>query len=132
MPLPSRELLAMLRPPAAVYRRGIAAEARSGEPGLAGLATRRRRGVTRGVSGTNPDVFAAIGRVGPAVVLALWAGTHQDPGAYTAELCDRFGCEAVIVQRGEHIPALPTIAALGKNASWGSEIESRNVLFLPR
>jgi hypothetical protein len=27
---------------------------------------------------------------------------------------------------------LPAISALGKNTSWGSEIESRNVLFLPQ
>ena len=43
-----------------------------------------------------------------------------------------FGYEAFIVQRGEKIAALPAISALGKNTSWGSEIESRNVLFLPR
>ena len=28
--------------------------------------------------------------------------------------------------------ALPAIAAVGKNTSWGTDIESRNVLFLPR
>jgi len=27
---------------------------------------------------------------------------------------------------------LPAIAALGKNTSWGTDIETRNVLFLPR
>ena len=36
------------------------------------------------------------------------------------------------VQRGEKIAALPAITALGKNTSWGTDIESRNVLFLPR
>jgi hypothetical protein len=36
------------------------------------------------------------------------------------------------VQRGETIAALPAIAALGKNTSWGTDIESRNVLFVPR
>jgi len=34
--------------------------------------------------------------------------------------------------RGEKIAALPAICALGKNTSWGTDIESRNVLFLPR
>jgi hypothetical protein len=34
--------------------------------------------------------------------------------------------------RGDRIPALPAIAALGKNTSWGTEIETRNVLFMPR
>ncbi len=33
---------------------------------------------------------------------------------------------------GRELPGLPTIAALGKNTSWGTEIETRNVLFLPR
>jgi len=27
---------------------------------------------------------------------------------------------------------LPAIGGLGKNTSWGTDIESRNVLFLPR
>ena len=43
-----------------------------------------------------------------------------------------FGYEAFIVQHGEKIAALPAISALGKNTSCGSEIESRNVLFLPQ
>ena len=43
-----------------------------------------------------------------------------------------FGYDAFIVQRGEKIAALPAICALGKNTSWGTDIESRNVLFLPR
>jgi hypothetical protein len=38
----------------------------------------------------------------------------------------------VLVQRSEKIAALSAIAALGKNTSWGTHIESRNVLFLPR
>jgi hypothetical protein len=49
-----------------------------------------------------------------------------------ATICECFGYDAFIVQRGETIAALPAIAALGKNTRWGTEIESRNVLFLPR
>ena len=37
-----------------------------------------------------------------------------------------------IVHRGEKIPALPAIAALGKNTTWGSDIATRNVLFTPK
>jgi len=33
---------------------------------------------------------------------------------------------------GERIAALPVIAALGKNTSWGADIESQKALFLPR
>ena len=50
----------------------------------------------------------------------------------TAAICESFGYDAVIVQHGDKIAALPAIAALGKNTSWGTPIESRNVLFLPR
>ncbi len=73
-----------------------------------------------------------IARDRPVILLELLAGTHADPGSYSAAICESFGYDAVIVQHGENIPALPTIAALGKNTSWGTEIESRNVLFLPR
>jgi FkbM family methyltransferase len=73
-----------------------------------------------------------IARDRPALLLELLSGTHQDPGAYAAAICDAFGYDAFIVQRGEKLPALPTIAALGKNTSWGTEIESRNVLFIAR
>jgi FkbM family methyltransferase len=242
--LPVRELLTLLTPPSAFYRRRVAAEARSGEPELAVLDTLVRRGGTAVDVGANQGFFAyalaqvadrvvafepnpdyalfarwmlrgratvhrlalsdkpgratfyvpvdhdgmvlhlagslkrthaqfarnrtyqvevrtldsfgltdvrfikvdvegserevldgartTIMRDRPALLLELLSGTHQDPGAYTAAICDAFGYDAVIVQRGERIPALPTIAALGKNTSWGTEIESRNVLFLPR
>jgi FkbM family methyltransferase len=73
-----------------------------------------------------------IARDRPLLLLELLSGTYQDPGADTAAICRDFGYDAVIVQRGAHLPALPTIAALGKNTSWGTEIESRNVLFLPK
>jgi FkbM family methyltransferase len=67
----------------------------------------------------------------PALLLELLAGTHPDPGAYAAAICDDFCYDAFIVQHGEKIAALPAIAALGKNTSWGTPIESRNVFFLP-
>jgi FkbM family methyltransferase len=73
-----------------------------------------------------------IARDRPIILLELLSGTHENPGAYTAEICDSFGYDAVLVQHGEKIAALPAIAALGKNTSWGTEIESRNVLFLPK
>ena len=73
-----------------------------------------------------------IARDHPVVLLELLAGTHLDPGAFAQAICESFGYDAFIFQRGERIAALPTIAALGKNTSWGTEIESRNVLFVPR
>jgi FkbM family methyltransferase len=73
-----------------------------------------------------------IARDRPIVLLELLSGTHPDPGAYAQAVCESFGYDAVIFQRGEKIAALPTIASLGKNTSWGTEIESRNVLFVPR
>ena len=244
MSLPFREMLAMLTPPSAFYRRRIAEEARAGEPELCVLATLMRRGGTAVDVGANQGFFAyalseladrvvafepnpdyalfarvmlrgraqvhrlalsdqpgrarfrvpidhdgtvlhlagslkgthgqfprersytvevrtldsfrltdvrfikvdvegserevldggtaTIARDRPALLLELLSGTHADPGGYTAAICAAFGYDAFIVQRGEKIPALPAIAALGTNTSWGSEIESRNVLFLPR
>jgi FkbM family methyltransferase len=73
-----------------------------------------------------------IARDRPALLLELLSGTHENPGAYTAAICDDFGYDAFIVQHGEKIAALPAITALGKNTSWGTHIESRNVFFLPR
>jgi FkbM family methyltransferase len=88
------------------------------------------------VEGSEREVLdggrATIARDRPIILLELLSGTHQDPGGYAAAICESFGYDAVIIQRGEKIPALPTIAALGKNTSWGTDIESRNVLFLPR
>jgi FkbM family methyltransferase len=88
------------------------------------------------VEGSERDVLegarATIARDRPPLLLELLSGTHDDPGALTAEICRSFGYEAFLVQRGEKIAALPAIAALGKNTSWGTEIESRNVLFLAR
>jgi FkbM family methyltransferase len=75
---------------------------------------------------------ATIARDRPIILLELLSGTHDDPAADTAVICERFGYEAFIVQRGEKIAALPAITALAKNTSWGTDIESRNVLFVPR
>jgi FkbM family methyltransferase len=88
------------------------------------------------VEGSEREVLdggrGTIARDRPIMLLELLSGTHQDPGAYAAAICERFGYDAFIVQRGRKIDALPAIAALGKNTSWGTDIESRNVLFLPR
>lgn len=73
-----------------------------------------------------------IARDRPALLLELLSGTHDDPGGYAAAICEDFGYEAFIVQHGERMEALPAIAALGKNTSWGTWIESRNVYFLPK
>ncbi len=73
-----------------------------------------------------------IARDRPVILLELLAGTHKDPYAYTTSICDSFGYDAFIVQRAKKIAALPAIATLGTNNVYGTEIESRNVLFLPR
>ena len=97
------------------------------EAGLAGV---------RFVEGGEREVLdgarATIARDRPIILLELLSGTHDNPAADTAAICQTFGYEAFIVQRGEKIAALPAITALGKNTSWGTDIESRNVLFLPR
>jgi FkbM family methyltransferase len=72
-----------------------------------------------------------IARDRPTLLLELLSGTHENPGVHVAAICEDFGYDAFLVQHGEKIAALPAIAALGKNTSWGSHIESRNVLFLP-
>lgn len=74
---------------------------------------------------------ATIARDRPVILLELLSGTHEDPVACATAICENFGYDALIVQRGQKIAALPTISALGKNTRWGTEIESRNVLFLP-
>jgi FkbM family methyltransferase len=88
------------------------------------------------VEGSEREVLdgarATIARDRPVLLLELLSGTYADPGAATAAICEAFGYDAVLVQHGRRIPALPAIAALGKNTSWGTEIESRNVLFIPR
>ncbi|HZP77958.1 MAG TPA: FkbM family methyltransferase [Pseudolabrys sp.] len=86
------------------------------------------------VEGSERDVLegarATIARERPPLLIELLSGTHDDPGALTAEICRDFDYEAFLVHKGETIPALPAIAALGKNTSWGTEIETRNVLFV--
>jgi len=88
------------------------------------------------VEGSEREVLdgarTTLARDRPIILLELLSGTHKDPGACTAAICESFGYDAFIIQRGEKIAALPVMAMLGKNTSWGTEIESRNVLFLPR
>jgi FkbM family methyltransferase len=88
------------------------------------------------VEGSEREVLdgarATIARDRPVILLELLSGTHQDPGGHTAAICEEFGYDAFIFQHGETIAAMPAIAALGKNTSWGTAIETRNVLFRPR
>ena len=101
------------------------------EAGLAGV-----RFVKADVEGGEREVLdgarATIARDRPIILLELLSGTHENPAAETVAICESLGYEAFIVQRGEKIAALPAISALGKNTSWGTDIELRNVLFLPR
>ena len=94
------------------------------------------RFVKADVEGSEREVLdgarATIVRDRPVILLELLSGTHDDPGGCTAGICERFGYEAFIVMQGERIAALPAIAALGKNTTFGTDIETRNVMFLPR
>ena len=88
------------------------------------------------VEGTEREVLdgarATIMRDRPVMVLELLSGTHADPGAITKGICDDFDYDALIVTRHGRVSALPTIAALGKNTTWGTDIDTRNVLFMSR
>src|SRR5215472_3607378 len=67
--LPVRELLTLLTPPSARYRRRIAAEARAGEPEVAVLDQLMRRGGTAVDVGANQGFFAyALSEVADRVV----------------------------------------------------------------
>ena len=103
---------------------------------LDGMGLENVRFVKADVEGSEREVLdgarATIARDRPVILLEILSGTHEDPAAYTAAICESFGYDAFIVQGGEKLAALPVIAALGKNTSWGTDIESRNVLFVPR
>jgi FkbM family methyltransferase len=76
------------------------------EMGLAGV-----RFVKADVEGGEREVLdgarATIARDRPIILLELLSGTHDNPAAETAAICETFGYEAFIVQRGEKIAALP-------------------------
>src|SRR5215475_15400906 len=65
------------------------------------------RFVKADVEGNEREVLdgarATIARDRPTILLELLSGTHQDPGACTSAICESFGYEAFIVQRGEKI-----------------------------
>jgi FkbM family methyltransferase len=86
------------------------------------------------VEGSELEVLAGaretIARDHPGLLLELLSGTYDDPLAATREVCSTYGYSAFIVDGGRRLEALPTIAALGSNTTWGSPIATRNVLFL--
>ena len=101
------------------------------ELGLAGV-----RFLKADVEGGEREVLdgarTTIARDRPIILLELLSGTHENPAAETTAICESFGYEALLIQHGEKIAALPAVTDLGKNTSWGTDIESRNVLFVPR
>ena len=48
---------------------------------------------------------ATIARDRPIIILELLSGTHENPAADVAAICESFGYEAFIVQHGEKIAA---------------------------
>src|SRR5262249_36401495 len=76
------------------------------EAGLPGV-----RFVKADVEGGEREVLdgarATIARDRPIILLELLSGTHENPAADVAAICESFGYEAFIVQRGEKIAALP-------------------------
>jgi FkbM family methyltransferase len=88
------------------------------------------------VEGSEREVLdgarGTIARDRPAMLVELLAGTQDDPHGMTAAICRDFRYDAFVVQHGDKRPALPVIASLGKNTTWGTAIETRNVIFLPR
>lgn len=71
-----------------------------------------------------------IQRDRPALLLELLSGTYKDPLAVTREVCEKYGYSAFVVDKGKRLDAMTTIAALNSNTTWGSDIATRNVLFL--
>ena len=66
----------------------------------------------------------------PALLLELLSGTYKDPAAVTREVCENHGYTAFVVDKGKRLDAMTTIAALNSNTTWGTDIATRNVLFL--
>ena len=87
------------------------------------------------VDGSEREVLdgalATIARDRPVILLELLSSTHDETGAYTTAICESFGYAADIIQDGQKNDALPAIAGSGQEHRLG-DIESRNVLFLPR
>ncbi len=66
----------------------------------------------------------------PALLLELLSGTYKDPLAVTRQVCEKYGYSAFIVDKGKRLDAMTTIAGLKSNTTWGTDIATRNVLFL--
>lgn len=70
-----------------------------------------------------------IARDHPPLLLELLSGTYQDPAETTRQVCERYGYQAYVIDRGQRLDALATIKSLDANTTWGSPIATRNVLF---
>lgn len=75
---------------------------------------------------------ATILRDHPPLLLELLSGTYEDPLAIAMTVCEAYGYEAFVVDKGALLDAAAAIRSLGSNTTWGSHLSTRNVLFLPR
>jgi FkbM family methyltransferase len=86
------------------------------------------------VEGSELEVLSGaretIARDHPGLLLELLSGTYKDPLAVTREVCETYGYSAFVVDKGKRLDAMTTIAALKSNTTWGTDIATRNVLFL--
>jgi len=94
------------------------------EMGLAGV-----RFLKAGVEGGEREVLdgarTTIARDRPIILLELSSGTHKNPADETTAICESFGYEAFLIQRGEKIAALPAITGLEKKIRAGEPISNR-------
>ena len=101
------------------------------EAGLAGV-----RFVKADVEGGEREVLdgarATIARDRPIIMLELLSGTHENPAADVAAICESFGYEAFIVQHGEKIAALPARSPLSARIRAGGAKSSRAMSFSHR
>ena len=88
------------------------------------------------VEGSEREVLdggrATIARDRPIILLEILSGTHEDPAAYTAAICENFGYEhssSNAARRSQRCPRSPPSARIQVGEPTSS---CRNVLFLPR